>query len=101
MSEGSGQNAANGFTVLTMSQLFCANLDPAATRRVEALIRSFVEAGKKVFMATHNIAQAQRLADEVLFLNYGRLLEHAPAKQFMTGPSDPVAARFIAGELVE
>ena len=78
-----------------------ANLDPAATRRVEVLIRSFVEAGKKVFMATHNIAQAQRLADEVLFLNYGRLLEHAPAKQFMAGPSDPLAARFIAGELVE
>jgi tungstate transport system ATP-binding protein len=78
-----------------------ANLDPAATRRVEVLIRSFVDAGKKVFMATHNIAQAQRLADEVLFLNYGRLLEHAPAKQFMTGPSHPVAARFIAGELVE
>lgn len=78
-----------------------ANLDPAATRRVEVLIRSFVEAGKKVFMATHNIAQAQRLANEVLFLNYGRLLEHAPAKQFMAGPSDPLAARFIAGELVE
>jgi len=78
-----------------------ANLDPAATRRVEVLIRSFVEAGKKVFMATHNIAQAQRLADEVLFLNCGRLLEHAPAKQFMAGPSDPLAARFIAGELVE
>jgi len=78
-----------------------ANLDPAATRRVEDLIRSFAGAGKKVIMATHNIAQVQRLADEVLFLNHGRLLEHAPAKQFMSGPSDPLAARFIAGELVE
>jgi len=78
-----------------------ANLDPAATRRVEDLIRSFAEAGKKVIMATHNIAQARRLADEVLFLNHGRLLEQAPAEQFMSGPSDPLAARFIAGELVE
>ena len=78
-----------------------ANLDPAATRRVEELIRSFAGAGKKVIMATHNIAQAQRLADEVLFLNHGRLLEHAPAERFMSGPSDPLAARFIAGELVE
>jgi tungstate transport system ATP-binding protein len=78
-----------------------ANLDPAATRRVEDLIRSFAGAGKKVIMATHNIAQAQRLADEVLFLNHGRLLEHAPAEQFMSGPSDPLAARFIAGELVD
>ena len=78
-----------------------ANLDPGATRRVEDLIRSFAGAGKKVIMATHNIAQAQRLADEVLFLNHGRLLEHAPAEKFMSGPSDPLAARFIAGELVE
>ena len=78
-----------------------ANLDPGATRRVEDLIRSFAGAGKKVIMATHNIAQAQRLADEVLFLNHGRLLEHAPAAKFMNGPSDPLAARFIAGELVE
>jgi len=78
-----------------------ANLDPGATRRVEDLIRSFAGAGKKVIMATHNIAQAQRLADEVLFLNHGRLLEHAPADRFMSGPSDPLAARFISGELVE
>lgn len=78
-----------------------ANLDPRATRRVEELVRSFARAGKKVIMATHNIAQARRLADEVLFLNHGRLLEQAPAEQFMSGPSDPLAARFIAGELVE
>jgi len=78
-----------------------ANLDPGATRRVEDLIRSFAATGRKVIMATHNIAQAQRLADEVLFLNHGRLLEQAPADRFMRGPSNPLAARFIAGELVD
>lgn len=78
-----------------------ANLDPRATRRVEDLIHSFAATGRKIIMATHNIAQAQRLADEVLFLNRGHLLEHAPAKQFMLRPSNPLAARFIAGELVE
>jgi tungstate transport system ATP-binding protein len=78
-----------------------ANLDPGATRRVEDLIRSFAAAGRKVIMATHNIAQAQRLADEVLFLNHGALLEHAPAERFMRGPSNPLATRFIAGELLD
>ena len=78
-----------------------ANLDAGATRRVEDLIRSFAATGRKVIMATHNIAQAQRLADEVLFLNHGRLLEQASAEQFMRGPSNPLAARFIAGGLVE
>lgn len=78
-----------------------ANLDPGATRRVEDLIRSFAATGRKVIMATHNIAQARRLADEVLFLNHGRLLEQASAEQFMRAPSNSLAARFIAGELVE
>ena len=78
-----------------------ANLDPSATRRVEDLIRSFAATGRKIVMATHNIAQARRLADEVLFMNRGHLLEHAPAERFMGGPSNPLAARFIAGELVE
>ena len=78
-----------------------ANLDPAATRRVEDLIRSFAADGRKVIMATHNIAQARRLADEVLFLSRGHLLEHAAAEEFIRAPSHPLAARFIAGELVE
>ena len=34
-----------------------------------------------------------------MFLNDGRLLEHAPAAEFFTSPKDPVAAGFLAGEL--
>lgn len=78
-----------------------ANLDPRATRRVEALIQSVVDAGRKVIMATHDIAQARRLADDVLVFNRGCLLEHSPAMRFFDRPSHPVAARFINGELVD
>ena len=49
---------------------------------------------------THDIAQARRLADEVMFLHHGRLLEHAPAPEFFSGPQHPDAAGFIEGKLL-
>ena len=76
-----------------------ANLDPAAVRGVEELIGAIGAAGTKILMTTHDIAQARRLAADVMFLNQGRLLEHAPATEFFASPKDPVAAGFLAGEL--
>ncbi len=78
-----------------------ANLDPGATRRVEALIEAFADGGGKVLMTTHNIHQARRLADDVLFINHGALLEHSPAMKFFRQPTSPTATRFISGELLD
>jgi tungstate transport system ATP-binding protein len=77
-----------------------ANLDPAAVRGVEELVHAVAAAGTKILMTTHDIAQARRLAEDVLFLNEGRLLEHAPAAEFFASPQDPLAARFLDGELL-
>ena len=76
-----------------------ANLDPAATRDIEAVIRAFDAAGTKIVMATHNLGQARRLGDEVLFLHEGRLAEQAPVERFFRSPASPEAAAFIKGEL--
>ena len=76
-----------------------AALDPAATRQVETLIEAIAEAGTKIIMTTHDLAQARRLADDVLFLHDGRLLEHTPAEQFFETPESPEAAAFLRGEL--
>ncbi len=77
-----------------------ANLDPAAVRGVEELIRAAAAAGTKILMTTHDISQARRLAEDVIFLHDGRLREHAPAANFFAAPEDPAAARFLAGELL-
>jgi tungstate transport system ATP-binding protein len=76
-----------------------ASLDPGATREIEALIRAFDGAGTKVVMATHNLGQARRLGDEVLFIHQGRLVERAPVERFFTQPASAEAAAFIKGEL--
>jgi tungstate transport system ATP-binding protein len=76
-----------------------ASLDPSATREIEAVIRAFDSAGTKIVMATHNLGQARRLGDEILFLNQGRLVERAPVEQFFAKPQSAQAAAFIKGEL--
>jgi tungstate transport system ATP-binding protein len=76
-----------------------ANLDPGATREIETVIRAFDAAGTKIVMATHNLGQARRLGDEVVYLHGGRVLERAAIDQFFTRPSSAEAAAFIKGEV--
>ncbi len=76
-----------------------ANLDPIAAREIEAVIRAFDAAGTKIVMSTHNLGQARRLGDEVLYLHQGRLVERAPAERFFRAPQSPEAAAFLRGEL--
>jgi tungstate transport system ATP-binding protein len=76
-----------------------ANLDPGAAREIESVIKAFDASGTKIVMSTHNLGQARRLGDEVLFLHQGRLAEHAPVEKFFKQPSSAEAAAFIRGEL--
>jgi tungstate transport system ATP-binding protein len=77
-----------------------ASLDPAATRAFEAALEVFRARGTKVVMATHDLGQARRLADEVLFLCRGRLVEQCPAAAFFAGPATAEARAFLEGEIV-
>ena len=76
-----------------------ASLDPGATREIETVIRAFDAAGTKIIMATHNLGQARRVGDEVLFLHEGRLAERAPVERFFSQPASAEAAAFIKGEI--
>jgi tungstate transport system ATP-binding protein len=76
-----------------------ANLDPGATREVESIIGQIHAGGTKIVMTTHNLGQAKRLGDEILFLNQGRLIERGSVDQFFTKPASAEADAFIRGEL--
>jgi tungstate transport system ATP-binding protein len=76
-----------------------ASLDPGATHEVENVIAAMHAAGTKIVMVTHNLGQAHRLADEVLFLHKGRVVERSPAAQFLKCPASAEAAKFLEGEL--
>ena len=76
-----------------------ANLDPSATRAVESLIRSIAASGTKIVLSTHDLAQAQRIAGEVLFIHRGQLLEQGSAARFFARPHTAAAQAFVRGEL--
>jgi tungstate transport system ATP-binding protein len=76
-----------------------ANLDPGAARDVETLIGQIRAGGTKIVMTTHNLGQARRLGDEILFLSQGRLVERSPVDRFFTKPASAEADAFVRGEL--
>ena len=76
-----------------------ANLDPGATREIESIVVAIHAGGTKIIMTTHNLGQARRLGDEILFLYEGRLVECALGSQFFSKPVSPEATQFIKGEM--
>jgi tungstate transport system ATP-binding protein len=77
-----------------------ASLDPFATKAIEDLIRDVTARGIKVVMSTHDLGEARRLADEIVLLHRGRVVEAGNAAEFFNAPRTGEARKFIAGELL-
>ena len=72
-----------------------AHLDFEATKSIEGMIQDAHADGTSILMTSHNRAQAERLAQNVLLLDNGQLIESAPAASFFTAPSHPLARHFL------
>jgi tungstate transport system ATP-binding protein len=77
-----------------------ASLDPASTLAIERLLIDAKHRGIKVIVVTHDVGQARRLAQDIIFLHHGRLIEHQPARRFFERPLSDTARGFISGGLV-
>jgi tungstate transport system ATP-binding protein len=77
-----------------------ASLDPASVLMIEQVVRAAYQNGTKIIFVTHDLGQARRLADEVVFLHRGQLLEQAPADQFFAAPRSEFARAYLEGRLV-
>ena len=76
------------------------HLDPAATAAIEDVIQQVSNAGSKIIMVTHDLGQVRRLADEVLFLHQGQLLEQAASEDFFAHAKSQEARAFVEGQLL-
>ena len=76
-----------------------ASLDPAATLLIETILRDVSADGAKVIMVTHDIAQARRLAGDIVFCHGGRVAETGPAHRVLREPGTEEAGDFLAGRL--
>jgi tungstate transport system ATP-binding protein len=67
---------------------------------IEEILQNEAAGGTKVILVTHDIAQARRLADEVIFLVGGRLVEKCAANDFFNAPQSEAARDYLAGRLI-
>jgi len=75
-----------------------ASLDPISARGIEKLLRGLKER-YTVVMVTHDIDQARRLADHVVFMWLGELIEHGPADQFFAQPQQALTRSYLNREI--
>jgi tungstate transport system ATP-binding protein len=77
-----------------------ASLDPASIVAIEAIIDDAHHTGTKIVLVTHDLGQARRMADEVVFMCAGRIEARAPASEFFADPKNAKARAFLEGEVV-
>lgn len=79
----------------------CAALDGSAMREIEEILQQATAAGTRLILSTHDMGQARRLGDEVVFLLHGRVHEFAHAPAFFEHPRTDQARAFLRGDIVE
>ncbi len=75
-----------------------ASLDPPSARAVEAIVGEIHARGTTIVMTTHQLAQAKRLADDVILLQDGQVAEHTDAGVFFRQPTSAYGQAFLEGE---
>ena len=79
----------------------CAALDGRATREIEEILQRAKADGTRLILSTHDLGQARRLADAVLFMRGGVIHESGPAARFFDQPETAAARAFLRGDIVE
>ena len=73
-------------------------LDPNSSRLIENQFQA-LKKNYSIIVVTHILRQARRIADYVLFLYLGELIEHGPAADFFTNPRHPRTKAYLSGEI--
>ena len=105
LSAGERQKVCLGRAILQKPNLVLldeptANLDPKTTEQVEELIRQFDRQGADVIFSSHQLAQVQRLAQHIIFIDQGEIKEKGPVGPFFSNPQTPAAKRYLQQELL-
>lgn len=77
-----------------------SNLDPASVAQIETVLSSARASGMPVLLVTHDIAQARRLAERVVFMHKGRIVETAAAEAFFSAARSVEAQTYLRGALL-
>ncbi|KMY33409.1 peptide ABC transporter ATP-binding protein [Lysinibacillus xylanilyticus] len=70
-------------------------LDPEMVKEVLAVMKNLADTGMTMLIVTHEMGFAREVADRILFLDGGKLIEDASPEQFFTSPSTQRAKDFL------
>jgi tungstate transport system ATP-binding protein len=77
------------------------SIDPKATFDIEKILNDVCNKYNiNILMVTHNIAQAKRLCDNVIFMHKGKIIEYGKTEEILYNPQNQLTKRFIEGEIV-
>ncbi|MDX1913462.1 MAG: ATP-binding cassette domain-containing protein, partial [Saprospiraceae bacterium] len=74
----------------------CSALDPISTQKIEALMHSLRQKFTQVIV-THNMQQAQRVADYTAFMYLGELIEFGTTQQIFEAPKQALTRNYVEG----
>ena len=77
-----------------------ASLDPASVAAIERIVSTARGRGVRIIFVTHDVGQARRMADDVVFLHRGRVAEHSTAADFFNKPRCAAARDYLNGSIV-
>jgi tungstate transport system ATP-binding protein len=105
LSAGERQKLCLGRAILQKPNLVLldeptANLDPNTTEQVEEIIRKFDVQNTDVIFSSHQLAQVQRLAQYIIFIDHGEIKEKGPVGPFFADPQTQAAKRYLHQELI-
>ncbi|MFN8241001.1 MAG: phosphate ABC transporter ATP-binding protein [Bacteroidales bacterium] len=71
-------------------------LDPISTKRIEELFLKLKEK-YTVVLVTHTLRQAKRIADYIVFMYLGEIIEAAPTEEFFSRPKEQLTKDYLSG----
>ena len=77
-----------------------ANLDPSSIHLIEKILKNASGAGVKIIFITHDINQAKRIADDIIFIQKGKVLEHTETSIFFKKPQTFETAAYLDGKII-
>ena len=72
-----------------------AALDPEMVREVLDTLLELARSGSTMIIVTHEMSFARAVADRILFLDEGAIVEEAPPEEFFTNPKTERAKKFL------
>lgn len=74
----------------------CSALDPISTSKIEDLIHQLKE-HYTIVIVTHNMQQAQRVADKTVFMYLDEVMEKGLTEQIFKNPQNDLTKNYIGG----